>query len=52
MDGGMMAGDILHTAEKIVHLDRENKTYTVLPTGDGGAPGMANKPEPTVTNDI
>ncbi len=39
MDGGMMAGDILNTPEKRVHLDRENKTYSVMPAGNnmGGA---------------
>lgn len=47
MDGGMMKGDILHTKDKSVHLDRENKTYWVMsaPSEREGKP-MA---KPTVT---
>ncbi len=48
MDGGMMAGDILHTKDKSVHIDRQNKTYFVLPSGDGQQ-GGASQPQPTVT---
>lgn len=46
MDGGMMAGDILHTKDKSVHLDRQNKTYSVIPAGDRS--GQA-RPQPTIT---
>jgi len=46
MDGGMMAGDILTTKDKTVRLDRDAKTYSVLPTGDN--PGQT-KQQPTVT---
>ncbi len=46
-EGGMMSGDILNTSEKIVHLDRTNKTYSVMPTGDGK--GMENQQKPTIT---
>ena len=42
----MMAGDILHTKDKSVHLDRENKTYSVMPTGE--MPGQT-RPQPTIT---
>jgi len=45
MDGGMMAGDFLHTKDKSVRLDRQAKTYSVLPTGE--MPGQ-NRPKPTV----
>lgn len=47
MDGGMTSGDFLHTADKSVRLDRENKTYSVMPTGDGK--GTENHEQPTVT---
>lgn len=46
MDGGMMSGDILHTKDKSVRLDRENKTYSVLPSGE--TPGQP-KQQPTLT---
>ncbi len=47
MDGGMMSGDILQTTDKTVRLDRENKTYSNLPTG--GASGQsAETVKPTV----
>ncbi len=46
MEGGMMSGDILHTKDKSVRLDRENKTYTLMPTGEmSGQP----KQQPTLT---
>ncbi|MBS1487524.1 MAG: DUF4412 domain-containing protein [Bacteroidetes bacterium] len=35
MEGGMMAGDMLHTPDKSVRIDRENKTYSLLPSGNG-----------------
>ncbi len=47
MDGGMMAGDILHTKDRSVHIDRENKTYSVMPSYEGQS--QANKQQPTVT---
>jgi hypothetical protein len=47
VEGGMMAGDILHTPEKSVHLDRVNKTYSVMPMGEGK--GIENQQKPTVT---
>jgi hypothetical protein len=47
MDGGMASGDFLHTADKSVRLDRENKTYSVMPSGDGK--GAENHEQPTVT---
>jgi len=47
MEGGMMSGDILNTPEKSVHLDRTNKTYSVMPSGDGK--GMENQQKPTIT---
>jgi len=47
MDGGMMSGDILNTKDKSVRLDREAKTYSVLPTGEN--PGQTTKQQPTVT---
>ena len=48
MDGGMMAGDFLHLKDKSVHLDRENKTYWVLPSGSGQG-GAADMAKPTIT---
>jgi hypothetical protein len=46
MDGGMTSGDILHTKDKSVTLDRQNKTYSVLPGGDmQGGQGK----QPTIT---
>jgi hypothetical protein len=47
MDGGMMSGDFLHTKDKSVKLNREEKTYWVMPSGEGNA--TANQPQPTVT---
>jgi len=47
MDGGMMSGDILNTPDKSVRLDRTNKTYSVIPTGE--SKGMENQQKPTVT---
>ncbi|HTH57826.1 MAG TPA: DUF4412 domain-containing protein [Cyclobacteriaceae bacterium] len=53
MDGGMASGDFLHMKDKneSVRLDRENKTYTVMPSGGGGRQGMGGGQEikPTVT---
>lgn len=48
MDGGMMAGDFLYLKDKSVHLDRENKSYWVLPSGNGQG-AMADAAKPTVT---
>src|SRR5579871_2188458 len=48
MDGGMMAGDFLHTKDKSVKLDRDQKTYWVMPTGEGNG-NAGNQPQPTVT---
>jgi hypothetical protein len=50
MDGGMMSGDILHTKDKSVHLDRENKTYSVLPGGEN-MQGQGKQPTLTKTNE-
>ncbi len=47
MDGGMMAGDFLTTGDKSVRLDRANKTYSVMPSGEGK--GMENAQKPTIT---
>jgi len=47
IEGGMMAGDILHTKDKSVHIDRTNKTYSVMPSGEGK--GMENQQKPTIT---
>ncbi|HCW06078.1 MAG TPA: hypothetical protein DGG95_01790 [Cytophagales bacterium] len=49
MDGGMMSGDFLHTSDKSVKLDRDNKTYWVMPAGKGGPGGMDQNAKPTVT---
>jgi hypothetical protein len=46
MEGGMMTGDILHTKDKSVHLDRQNKTYSVMPTGEMSS---QPRPQPTIT---
>lgn len=52
MDGGMTSGDYLHMKDKneTVRLDRDNKTYWVMPSG-GSRPGMGGGDEikPTVT---
>ena len=48
MDGGMMSGDFLHTGDKSVRLDRANKTYWVMPSGNG-MPGQGSGAKPTVT---
>ncbi|MBS1558859.1 MAG: DUF4412 domain-containing protein [Bacteroidetes bacterium] len=37
MDGGVMSGDFLHTPDKSVRLDRESKTYSVMPSGKAPA---------------
>ena len=34
MVGGMMQGDFLHTLDKSVFLDRDKKTYSVMPPGN------------------
>ena len=47
MDGGMMSRDFLHAADKSVRLDRANKTYSVMPSGEGK--GMENQQKPTIT---
>ncbi len=43
MDGGMMSGDFLHTADKSVHLDRANKTYSLMPTTADEKAGQSKK---------
>lgn len=48
MDGGMMSGDFLHTKDKSVHIDRENKTYSVMQGGSTN-PASASETKPTVT---
>jgi hypothetical protein len=47
IEGGMMTGDFLRTADKSVRLDRANKTYSVMPSGEGK--GTENQHKPTVT---
>jgi hypothetical protein len=50
MEGGMISGDFLHTPDKSVRLDRANKTYTVMPSGEGkGMENKENKLKPTIT---
>lgn len=51
MDGGMMSGDILHTTDKTVRLDRENKTYSVMPSGNGNESFDGAKPTVTKTGE-
>ena len=51
MDGGMMAGDFLHTPDKSVHLDRANKTYSVMPSGNNQSQIEAMKPTVTKTSE-
>lgn len=52
MDGGMMAGDFLNLPDKSVKLDRDNKTYWVLPSGNGSERmGQSVKPTVTKTNE-
>lgn len=50
MEGGMMSGEMLHLADKnqTVRLDRQNKTYMVVPSGKG-MPGQTEEIKPTVT---
>ncbi len=50
MEGGMMAGEMLRQKDKdqTVRLDRDKKTYMVMPSGGGGQ-GAASGPQPTVT---
>lgn len=48
MDGGMMKGEILNLKDKTVHLDRENKTYSVMNNDMEAPPGMEMS-KPTVT---
>ncbi|HRW98570.1 MAG TPA: DUF4412 domain-containing protein [Cyclobacteriaceae bacterium] len=45
MDGGMLAGEILYLNEKDVtyHIDRENKTYSVMGKGDDSDREMKGK---------
>lgn len=47
MEGGMMAGDFLHTADKSYMLNREAKTYSVMPHHDEN--GKTSDMKPTVT---
>lgn len=51
MDGGMFSGDILHTTDKTVRLDRENKTYSVMPSGNGDQAYEGAKPTVTKTGE-
>jgi hypothetical protein len=46
MEGGM-SGEMLNTGDKVYRLDRANKTYSVMPSGEGKE--MENKQKPTVT---
>ncbi len=49
MDGGMMAGDMLHLKanDQTVRLNSKDKTYSVMPSGDGAS--TATQQQPTVT---
>jgi len=51
MEGGMMAGDFLTLKDKneSVRLDRQNKTYTVMPSGSGLPKGAGTEQKPTIT---
>jgi len=51
MDGGMMAGDFLRLKDKneSIHIDRQNKTYSVMNTGNGAGNPMGEASKPTVT---
>lgn len=50
MDGGMVPGDFLNTAEKSVMINRSSKTYSVMPTAtaESEKPGRPKVPH-TVT---
>lgn len=52
MEGGMMSGEMLHLADKneTIRLDRQNKTYMVMPAGKG-MPGEDAKPTVTKTSE-
>lgn len=51
MDGGMMAGDVLTQKDKpeSIRLDRQNKTYSVMPSGKGPGTEMNEGAKPVVT---
>src|SRR6185436_2931609 len=51
VDGGMMAGDILHLKDKVesIRLDRQNKTYSVMNAGNNPGNPMGEVAKPTVT---
>lgn len=51
IDGGMMAGDVLHLKDKAesVRLDRQNKTYSLIPVPPNKGSGMTAGEKPTVT---
>jgi hypothetical protein len=51
MDGGMMKGEILHTKDKSVHLDRENKTYWVMSAPSDREGKQGTKPTITKTSE-
>jgi hypothetical protein len=52
IEGGMAAGEMLHLGDKneTVRLDRQNKTYMVVPAGKG-MPGEDVKPTVTKTSE-
>ncbi len=52
IEGGMMSGEMLRLADKnqTVRLDRQNKTYMVMPEGKG-TPGEDVKPTVTKTSE-
>ncbi|MBS1952428.1 MAG: hypothetical protein OJF59_002048 [Cytophagales bacterium] len=50
-EGGMMPGDILHTPDKSVLIDRENKTYSNMPSGSSSDQTERTKPTITKTSE-
>jgi hypothetical protein len=51
MEGGMMMGEMLHIADKdqTVRLDRQNKTYMVIPSSNSVQGQAGEAPKTTVT---
>lgn len=50
-EGGIMSGDFLHTADKSVMLNREDKTYSVMPSREDKMSEQAQKPTVTKTSE-
>ncbi|HRI79380.1 MAG TPA: DUF4412 domain-containing protein, partial [Cyclobacteriaceae bacterium] len=53
MEGGMMAGEMLYSKDKdqTVRLNRNDKTYSILPSGGGGPGGSPVTPKVTKTGE-